>query len=237
MTEVLAVRDLRVSYGPIEVLKGISLSVPAESIVTLIGSNGAGKSTTLNTVSGLLRPTAGTIEFLGERIDGRPPEAIVRKGIVQVPEGRRVFANLTVYENLLMGGLTRPEKKAMHKDIEKVFETFPRLQERQKQLAGTLSGGEQQMLAFGRAMMARPQLLLLDEPSMGLAPMLVEQVADVILEFKKGGITILLVEQNAELGLWLADKGYVLETGEIVLEDEAHRLLENEMVKQSYLGM
>jgi len=237
MTEMLAVRDLRVSYGPIEVLKGISFSVPAGSIVTLIGANGAGKSTTLNTISGLLQPTGGAIEFLGERIDGRPPEAVVRKGIVQVPEGRKVFANLTVYENLLMGGLTRPDKKEMREDIDRVCTMFPRLGERQKQLAGTLSGGEQQMLAFGRAMMAKPQLLLLDEPSMGLAPLLVEQVADVILEFKKGGITILLVEQNAELGLWLADLGYVLETGEIVLEDEADRLLENEMVKQSYLGM
>jgi branched-chain amino acid transport system ATP-binding protein len=237
MTEMLAVRDLRVSYGPIEVLKGISFSVQAGSIVTLIGANGAGKSTTLNTISGLLQPTGGTIEFLGERIDGLPPEAIVRKGIVQAPEGRKVFTNLTVYENLLMGGLTNPDKKERRDDIDKVCATFPRLGEREKQLAGTLSGGEQQMLAFGRAMMARPQLLLLDEPSMGLAPLLVEQVADVILEFKKSGITVLLVEQNAELGLWLADRGYVLETGEIVLEDEADRLLENEMVKQSYLGM
>jgi len=237
MIEMLSVRELRVSYGPIEVLKGLSLSVPEGTIVTLIGANGAGKSTTINTISGLLRPTSGEIEFLGERIDGLPPEAIVAKGVVQVPEGRKVFANLTVLENLRMGALTRSDKEGIREDMARVFDTFPRLDERQRQLAGTLSGGEQQMLAFGRAMMAKPKLLLLDEPSMGLAPLLVEQVADVIQQLRKDGITILLVEQNAELGLWLADRGYVLETGEIVMEDDADKLLANETVKQSYLGM
>lgn len=237
MSEMLVVRDLRVSYGQIEVIKGISLSVSVGSIVTLIGANGAGKTTTINTISGLLQPREGSIEFLGERIDRWPPEVIVKKGIVQVPEGRKVFRNLTVLENLLMGGLSRPDRRKMRQDLEEAFEIFPLLRERQKQLAGTLSGGEQQMLAFGRAMMAKPRLLLLDEPSMGLAPLLVEQVADAILDFKKRGITILLVEQNAELGLSLADKGYVLETGTIVLEDQADRLLEDNMVKESYLGL
>ena len=237
MSEMLVVRNLRVAYGQIEVIKGISLSVSVGSIVTLIGANGAGKTTTINTISGLLQPREGSIEFLGERIDRWPPEVIVRKGIVQVPEGRKVFRNLTVVENLLMGGLSRPDKGKMRQDLEEAFEIFPLLRERQKQLAGTLSGGEQQMLAFGRAMMAKPRLLLLDEPSMGLAPLLVEQVADAILDFKKRGITILLVEQNAELGLSLADKGYVLETGTIVLEDQASRLLEDDMVKESYLGL
>lgn len=237
MSEMLVVRDLRVSYGQIEVIKGISLSVSAGSIVTLIGANGAGKTTTINTISGLLQPREGSIEFFGERIDRLPPEVIVKKGIVQVPEGRKVFRNLTVLENLLMGGLSRPDREKMRQDLEEAFEIFPLLRERQKQLAGTLSGGEQQMLAFGRAMMAKPRLLLLDEPSMGLAPLLVEQVADAILDFRKRGITILLVEQNAELGLSLADKGYVLETGTIVLEDQADCLLENDMVKESYLGL
>jgi branched-chain amino acid transport system ATP-binding protein len=237
MSEMLVVRDLRVSYGQIEVIKGISLSVSVGSIVTLIGANGAGKTTTINTISGLLQPREGSIEFFGERIDKWPPEVIVKKGIVQVPEGRKVFRNLTVLENLLMGGLSRPDRGKMRQDLEEAFEIFPLLRERQKQLAGTLSGGEQQMLAFGRAMMAKPRLLLLDEPSMGLAPLLVEQVADAILDFKKRGITILLVEQNAELGLSLADKGYVLETGTIVLEDQAGRLLEDDMVKESYLGL
>ena len=237
MNDMLVVQDLRVSYGPIEVLKGISFSVSAGSIVTLIGANGAGKTTTIKTISGLLQPIAGTIEFLGERIDGRPPEEIVRRGIVQVPEGRRVFRNLTVWENLLMGRLGRSRRGDMRQGIEKVFDLFPILRARQKQMAGTLSGGEQQMVAFARAMMAEPRLLLLDEPSMGLAPLLVEQVADVITDFKKSAITVLLVEQNAELGLSLADRGYVLETGRIVLGDQADRLVESDMVKGSYLGV
>lgn len=237
MSEMLVVRDLHVAYGQIEVIKGISLSVPEGSVVTLLGANGAGKTTTIKTISGLLQPKSGSIEFLGERIDGLPPEQIVRKRIAQVPEGRHVFRNLTVLENLRMGALTRRDKQAARQDMEKVFEAFPVLRERQKQLAGTLSGGQQQMLAFGRAMMVAPRLLLLDEPSMGLAPQLVDQIADIILDLKKQGITILLVEQNAELGLSLADKGYVLETGEIVLEGPADYLLNSDTVKDSYLGM
>jgi branched-chain amino acid transport system ATP-binding protein len=234
---MLALTDLRVAYGPVEVIKGISLEVPQGAIFCLIGANGAGKTTLLNTVSGLVRPRSGEIHFEGERIDALPPEQVVRRRIVQVPEGRKVFRNLTVYECLLMGGLSRPDKRGVQRDIEAMYERFPRLEERHRQLAGTLSGGEQQMLAFARALVARPKLLLLDEPSMGLAPTIVQQVADLVVEIRRQGVTVLLVEQNAELALGLADHGYVLETGRIALEGEAAALLQNDEVRRSYLGV
>jgi branched-chain amino acid transport system ATP-binding protein len=238
MSDVLVIRDLHVSYGgAADVLKGISLSVPENGIVTLIGANGAGKTTTLLTISGLLQPTQGTIEFLGERIDGKPPEEIIRTGIAHVPEGRKVFRNLTVYENLLMGGFSRRDKKAVREGIERMYELFPILRDRQGQLAGTLSGGEQQMLAFARALVSGAPLLLLDEPSMGLAPLLVEEVARFIIEIRRQGTTVLLVEQNAELALSISDRGYVLETGRIVLEGTSEELLRNKQVEESYLGV
>jgi branched-chain amino acid transport system ATP-binding protein len=235
---MLSINEIHVAYGPIEVLKGVSLDVAEGSIVSLIGANGAGKTTTLNTISGLYAPKSGSIEFLGERIDGLKPEEVIRKGIAQVPEGRKVFQNLTVYECLLMGGLTRKNIKSVKSDIEgRIFEMFPRLKERRKQLSGTLSGGEQQMLAFGRALVARPKLLLLDEPSMGLAPRLVKDVAEFITQFRNDGVTILLVEQNAELALDICDYGYVMETGRIIFNDRAGDLLANERVKEAYLGI
>jgi branched-chain amino acid transport system ATP-binding protein len=234
---MLGVNDLHVSYGPIHVLKGISLRVDEGRIVTLIGANGAGKSTTLNTISGLVRPSSGTIEFLGERIEGRFPEEIVRQGIVQVPEGRKVFRNLTVFENLLMGGYSRYKKRNVEEDIEKVYELFPILRERERQMAATLSGGQQQMLAFARALVAKPRLLLLDEPSMGLAPQLVQGVANFITSIREKHVTVLLVEQNAELALSISDHGYVLETGQIAFDDTASHLLDNKQVQRSYLGM
>jgi branched-chain amino acid transport system ATP-binding protein len=234
---MLVVKDLHVSYGSIHVLKGISLQVNEGRIVTLIGANGAGKSTTLNTISGLVQPSAGAIELLGERIESRFPEEIIRRGIVQVPEGRKVFRNLTVLENLLMGGYSRPDKKIVQGDIEGTYHLFPVLKERKRQLAGTLSGGEQQMLAFARALVAKPKLLLLDEPSMGLAPQLVQGVADFITTIRQKGVTVLLVEQNAELALSISDHGYVLETGQIAFDDTASHLLNNEQVQRSYLGM
>ncbi len=234
---MLTVKDLHVAYGPIHVLKGVSMKVPAGSIVTLIGANGAGKTTTLLTISGLVHPSEGTIEFLGERIEGRFPEEIVRKGIVQVPEGRKVFSNLTVYESLLMGGFSRSDPKGVLTEIESTYRLFPVLKERRRQLAGTLSGGEQQMLAFARALVAKPKLLLLDEPSMGLAPQLVQGVADFITHIRNKGVTVLLVEQNAELALSISDHGYVLETGQIAFEDSASQLLNNELVQRSYLGI
>ncbi len=234
---MLTVIDLHVSYGPIHVLKGVSMKVPVGSIVTLIGANGAGKTTTLLTISGLVHPSEGTIEFLGERIEGRLPEEIVRRGVVQVPEGRKVFSNLTVYESLLMGGFCRPNKKTVLEDVEATYRLFPLLKDRRRQLAGTLSGGEQQMLAFARALVAKPKLLLLDEPSMGLAPQLVQGVADFITTIRQKGVTVLLVEQNAELALSISDHGYVLETGQIAFDDTASHLLKNEQVQKSYLGM
>jgi branched-chain amino acid transport system ATP-binding protein len=234
---MLSVRDVSVSYGPIEVLKGVSLEVPEGSIVSLIGANGAGKTTMLNTISGLISPSSGEIMFLNGKIDGLRPEQVVRRGVVQVPEGRKVFRNLSVFECLLMGGLTRKNKKEALGDIEKICEMFPVLGQRRKQLAGTLSGGEQQMLAFGRALVARPKLLLLDEPSMGLAPQLVEGIAKFITDINGQGVTVLLVEQNAELALSLSDHGYVLETGRIAFSDQACNLLVNEQVKRSYLGI
>jgi branched-chain amino acid transport system ATP-binding protein len=205
--------------------------------VTLIGANGAGKTTTLLTISGLLKPRKGTISFRGERIDGLSPDQVIRRGIAHVPEGRKVFRNLTVYENLVMGGFCRPHRRAVRRDVERMYNTFPVLEERRWQLAGTLSGGEQQMLAFARALVAGPELLLLDEPSMGLAPLLVEEVGRIIVDMRTQGITVLLVEQNAELALSISDKGYVLETGEIVLEGPSQDLLDDEQVKESYLGI
>jgi branched-chain amino acid transport system ATP-binding protein len=234
---MLNVQGLHVSYGPIHVLRGISLKVEEGRIITLIGANGAGKTTTLNAISGLVQPSGGTIEFLGERIEDRLPEQIVRKGIVQVPEGRKIFRNLTVFENLLMGGYSRPEKKNVQGDIEKIYDLFPILKERGKQMAGTLSGGQQQMLAFARALVAKPRLLLLDEPSMGLAPQLVQGVADFITDIRQMGVTVLLVEQNAELALSISDHGYVLETGQIAFDNTASHLLDDEQIQKSYLGM
>lgn len=234
---MLSVRELRVAYGPIEALHGISLEVPEGAIVCLIGVNGAGKTTTLNAISGLVAPAAGEIVFQGRSIQGMKPEQVVRLGVVQVPEGRKVFRNLTVLECLRMGGLVRGDKPAVAADIARVFEMFPRLAERRKQLAGTLSGGEQQMLAFGRALVASPRLLLLDEPSMGLAPQVVEDVASFILRVRQEGVTVLLVEQNAELALSLADQGYILETGRMTLAGPARDLLRDPQVKETYLGI
>jgi len=234
---MLHLKEIHVSYGPIEVLKGISLEVEEGAIVCLIGANGAGKTTTLNAVSGLLTPTRGEIEFLGQRVDGLPPEKVVSLGIVQVPEGRKVFRNLTVHECLLMGGLTRRDKKALQEDLRTVYEMFPILSERRRQLSGTLSGGEQQMLAFGRALAAAPKLLLLDEPSMGLAPRVVEDVARFITGIREKGVTVLLVEQNAELALSLSDYGYVMETGRIIFNQPAGDLLMNQEVRRAYLGI
>lgn len=234
---MLTVENIRVAYGPIEVLRGVDLEVPQGAIVALIGANGAGKTTLLNTICGLLTPVAGAIRFDGRDIAGLRPDQVIRLGIAQVPEGRKVFRNLTVYECLLMGGLVRRDKKAVQIDIEAVYDMFPRLAERRRQHAGTLSGGEQEMLAFGRALVARPRLLLLDEPSMGLAPRLVQEVARLIEGFREKGLTVLLVEQNAELALSIADHGYVLETGTILFDDTAGALLNNPQVKQAYLGL
>jgi branched-chain amino acid transport system ATP-binding protein len=232
---LLEIAGLNVYYGAIHALQGVSLSVEPGEIVTLIGANGAGKSTTLRTISGLLRPREGSILFEGEELTRLPPERIVRRGICQVPEGRRVFANLTVRENLEMGAYTRrdPEVKG---DIERVLETFPRLRERITQPAGTLSGGEQQMLAIGRALMGRPRLLLLDEPSLGLAPFMVQEIFRIIQEINQQGTTLLLVEQNAHKALSVAARGYVLETGRVVLSDSGAALLQNPEVRKAYLG-
>ena len=232
---LLKVEDINVYYGAIHAIKGISFEVNEGEIVTLIGANGAGKSTTLNTVSGLLRPKTGDIFFEGKSILHRAPHAIVRDGLAHCPEGRRVFAGLSVEENLQMGAYTRPGKEEADA-LALVYDSFPRLKERRRQSAGTLSGGEQQMLAMGRAMMSKPKLLMLDEPSMGLAPILVQQIFDMIIEMHKQGITILLVEQNASMALSIADRGYVLETGKVVLTDKASALLTNDAVKNAYLG-
>jgi branched-chain amino acid transport system ATP-binding protein len=233
---LLKVKNIDVYYGAIHALKQLSLEIEQGSIVTLIGANGAGKTTTLKTISGLLRPKRGEVIFKGEEISKLPPEKVVEKGISQVPEGRRVFSSLTVLENLELGAYLRKDKKGIAEDMENVFFRFPRLKERRKQLAGTLSGGEQQMLAIGRALMARPELLLMDEPSMGLAPLLVKEIFEIIKDINKKGTTILLVEQNANIALSIADKAYVLETGEIALQGPARELINSEKVKQAYLG-
>ena len=232
----LEVADIHTYYGNIEALKGISVEVKEGEIVTLIGSNGAGKSTTLRSISGLTPPRTGTISFDGSDISATPPQDIVQLGISQSPEGRHCFARMTVRENLELGAYLRRNRAEINEDLERVFSLFPRLQERDKQKAGTMSGGEQQMLAIGRAMMARPKLLLLDEPSMGLAPILVERIYETIEEINKQGTTILLVEQNANYALEVSGRGYVLETGTIAVSDDSAELRENADVQKAYLG-
>jgi branched-chain amino acid transport system ATP-binding protein len=233
---MLKIDDINVYYGAIHALKGISIEVPEGEIVTLIGANGAGKSTTLRTISGLLKPKTGQITFEGQNIAGLPAQDIVKKGICQVPEGRRIFANMSVLENLELGAYIRSDSKGIAEDLEGVFKRFPRLRERKGQVAGTLSGGEQQMLAIGRALMSRPRLLLMDEPSMGLAPLLVKEIFAIIKEINASGTTILLVEQNANMALSVAQKAYVLETGRITLSGTAKELSESEAVRKAYLG-
>lgn len=233
---MLEVKDLHVSYGAIKAVKGISFNVEEGEIVTLIGANGAGKSTTLRTISGLETAASGSISFMGTDITKMPPHNIVKQGIAHVPEGRRVFANLTVMGNLKLGANLRKDTEGIKKDIKRVFELFPRLEERQNQSAGTLSGGEQQMLAVGRALMTKGKLILLDEPSMGLAPLVVEEIFKIIKEINKEGTTILLIEQNAYMALGVANRAYVLETGNIVLQGPACELANNEEVKKAYLG-
>jgi branched-chain amino acid transport system ATP-binding protein len=233
---VLKVRDLRVCYGKIEALKGISIEVEDGEIVTLVGANGAGKSTTLKTISGVLTPSGGTIEFEGRSIGGMPAHKVVAAGICQAPEGRRIFPRMTVRENLDMGAYHRSDAAGIAEDLERVYELFPVLKDREKQPGGTLSGGEQQMLAMARALMSRPKLLMLDEPSMGLAPVLVERIFKTIKEVNDQGRTILLVEQNAHQALQVAHRGYVLQTGTVALAGTGQELLANEMVRKTYLG-
>jgi branched-chain amino acid transport system ATP-binding protein len=234
---MLEVNDIHTYYGNIHALRGISLSVEEGEIVTLIGANGAGKTTTLRTISGLLKPRSGSVFLQGEDLEKYKAHELVYKGVAMVPEGRGIFSRLTVSENLDMGAFTRKDKAGIAADLNRVFQLFPRLKERRNQVAGTLSGGEQQMLATGRALMASPRLLLMDEPSMGLAPVLVESVFDAIKQINSEGTTILLVEQNATMALSVAQRGYVLQTGEIVLQDTASHLRENEMVQKAYLGI
>ncbi|MBF6613926.1 MAG: ABC transporter ATP-binding protein [Chloroflexi bacterium] len=233
---LLEVEQIETYYGNIRALKGVSLTVDRGEIVSLIGSNGAGKTTTLRTISGMLRPRTGQVRLEGKRIDTLPAEQLVRLGIGHSPEGRRIFSRMTIQENLDMGAFSRSDKQAITKDMERVLELFPRLRERLTQRGGTLSGGEQQMLAIGRALMSRPSILLLDEPSMGLSPILVETIFGIIKELNSTGSTILLVEQNALLALQVAHRGYVIETGKIVLEDKAANLLKSERVRKAYLG-
>jgi len=233
---LLSVEGIETFYGGIQALKGVSLAVPEGSIVTLLGANGAGKSTTLKSISGLVPPAIGTVTFSGRRIDGLPSEKIVRLGISHVPEGRELFPELTVLENLKMGAYTRTDRRAVGRGLERVQAHFPILAERRLQLAGTLSGGEQQMLAIGRALMAEPRLMLLDEPSLGLAPMLVEEIFRIIREIHDRGTTVLLVEQNANKALSIADYGYVLETGTVSLAGDSRQLLRDDHIRRSYLG-
>lgn len=232
---MLKVENLHVHYGAIHAVKGVSLTVEQGEIVTLIGANGAGKSTVLQTISGLLRPSGGSITFLEDSILSTPPHKVVGLGLAQVPEGRRIFQQMTVQENLEMGAYTQP-KSALDEDMEQVFLLFPRLLERRRQVAGTLSGGEQQMLAMGRALMSRPKLLMLDEPSMGLAPILVEQIFSIIQTMNRSGTTILLVEQNAQMALSIADRAYVLETGKISLSGTGQELAQSDQIRKAYLG-
>jgi len=233
---LLEIENLHTYYGQIHALKGVSLTVDKGEIVTLIGANGAGKSTLLKTTSGLLRPSQGSILLDGKDLTQYPPHEIVARGVVQVPEGRRVFGRLTVTENLEMGAFAISDQKLIKENLERVFNLFPRLKERSRQVSGTLSGGEQQMLAMGRALMANPRVLLLDEPSMGLAPVLVDGIFDTIRQLHAEGTTILLVEQNARMALQVADRGYVLQSGAVVLSDNAENLRQNELVRQAYLG-
>ena len=232
---MLEVKDVHVYYGAIHALKGISFSVEKGELVTLLGANGAGKTTTLKTISGLLRTRSGHIELEGVSLKSADPHVIVQRGVAHAPEGRKIFPRFTVLENLHVGGYTRA-KISLGPDIERVFELFPRLKERQKQIAGTLSGGEQQMLAIGRALMLRPKLLLLDEPSMGLAPKIVDQILETIKSINDSGVTVLLVEQNAAMALAISHRGYVLETGAVVLQGSASELAGNDFVRQAYLG-
>ena len=234
MSNILEIKDLVVSYGGIEAVKGISMEVPEGQIITLIGANGAGKSTTLKSISGIVKPKSASILFNGEEICGKTPDYIVSKGITLVPEGRRVFSNLTVAENLKIGAYLR--KDNIKADMEYVYSLFPRLKEREWQLSGTLSGGEQQMLAVGRALMSRPKVIMMDEPSLGLAPLIVKDIFEIIKTINKEGITVLLIEQNANMALKVADKGYVMETGVIKMEGTGADLLANEEIKEAYLG-
>ncbi|KLU60077.1 high-affinity branched-chain amino acid transport ATP-binding protein LivF [Peptococcaceae bacterium CEB3] len=237
MSEIaLALSNLETYYGKIHALKGISLEVPQGKIVTLLGSNGAGKSTTLKTISGLVQAASGTVEFYGRNITKEKAHNIVAMGLIHVPEGRRIFKDLTVRENVELGGFTLKDEKLRRKRVEHVFEIFPRLRERQKQSGGTLSGGEQQMLAIGRAMMTEPKVLLLDEPSMGLAPLIVQEIMRIIQKLNSEGTTVLLVEQNAKIALKLAAYGYVLETGQIVMDGDSARLRQDERIVKAYLG-
>jgi branched-chain amino acid transport system ATP-binding protein len=234
---MLELKDVHTYYGNIHALKGVSLTVDKGEIVTLIGSNGAGKTTTLRTIQGINRPRSGTIVLEGEELEKLPPHEVALRGVAQSPEGRLIFPQMTVLENLEMGAYARKDKSGLKDDLNRVFTLFPRLKERTSQRGGTLSGGEQQMLAMGRALMARPRILLLDEPSMGLSPILVELIFEIIQTINKEGMTILLVEQNALMALSIANRGYVIQTGEIVLSDSAEKLKANEMVRKSYLGI
>ncbi len=233
---MLEVKDLHVSYGGIKALRGVNIEVPDGKIVTLIGANGAGKSTMLRTISGLVKAESGSVLYNGKELLGMPINKILEEGVAQVPEGRRVFTNLSVLENLKIGAYLRKDKQGIQKDIEWVYELFPRLQERSWQMAGTLSGGEQQMLAVGRALMSRPKLMMMDEPSLGLAPIVVKGIFEIIREINRQGVTVLLIEQNANMALKTADLAYVLETGEITLRGTGAELLTNEAVKRAYLG-
>lgn len=234
---LLEVNSAAIAYGKVNAVRGISLRVPEDGVVTVIGGNGAGKTTTLRAISGLAPLAAGEIRFNGERIDRLPPDRIVARGIAHVPEGRRIFPDMTVEENLRTGAFLRRDRQAAAADLESVFDRFPRLRERRRQLAKTMSGGEQQMLAIGRALMARPKLLLMDEPTMGLAPVMVEEIAAIIRDIKRQGVPVVLVEQNAELALELADYAYVLETGRLALEGPARELRNNDHVRAAYLGL
>ena len=233
---MLEVKDLHVHYGVIEAIKGIDFEVNKGEVIALIGANGAGKTTTLHTITGLLKAKSGSVKFEGKELTKMPPHKIVEMGMAHVPEGRRVFAQLSVYENLLMGAYTRKDKEEIENTLRIVYDRFPRLEERKGQMAGTLSGGEQQMLAMGRALMSHPNIILMDEPSMGLSPIFVNEIFDIIQQVSKTGTTVLLVEQNAKKALSIADRAYVLETGKIVLTGDAKELMDNESIKKAYLG-
>jgi len=233
---MLKITDLNVYYGAIHALKSMNFEVNQGEIVTLIGANGAGKTTTLHAISGLVKASSGSIKLNNEELTSVQADKIVGRGLAQVPEGRRVFSNMTVFENMMMGAFTRKDQKAIDEDIEKMYDKFPRLKERRKQLAGTMSGGEQQMLAIARALMSNPKILLMDEPSMGLAPILVDEIFNIIKETNKSGMTILLVEQNAHKALSVANRAYVLETGKIIMSGDAKELLNDDRVRQAYLG-
>lgn len=233
---MLEVSNLKVNYGMIQAIKGISFKVEEGEIIALIGANGAGKTTTLHTVSGLLKAREGSILFNGKELTKTQTHKIVEMGMAHVPEGRRIFQQLTVYENLILGAYTRSDKKEIAENLEMIYKRFPRLEERKKQIAGTLSGGEQQMLAMGRALMSNPKIVLMDEPSMGLSPLLVSEIFDIIQSINKSGTTVLLVEQNAKKALSIANRAYVLETGKIVLEGDAKELMNNDQIKKAYLG-